>query len=123
MVSDPEVVNGDLNLCTYDKKSVMEMGSIKIVEVDENFRFLTCPFCENTVFSHDARFCKRCGSELFNFCTNAPDSDSEWCGRPNVPDAFYCEFCGSITRIGQAANNNFSKEVAITINNDDNEPF
>jgi Zn-dependent peptidase ImmA (M78 family) len=98
---DQELIND--NLSTSEKRSVKEMDSIKTVQVDENFRFLTCPFCDNTDFSPDAKFCKRCGSELFNYCTNTSDNDSyrDWCGRPNVQMHFIVSIAENLQELAK----------------------
>ena len=78
--------------------------SIIIPKYDENLRFLSCPICGNNKFSEDASYCRKCGFYLYNTCSNFELEFRELCGRPNVSDALYCEYCGSITLIGLTMN-------------------
>lgn len=79
-------------------------GSIKITSIDDDKRFKECPVCGNICFSFKACFCKICGYYLFNGCTNFNDGHDPRvmyynCGEPNVPNALFCEFCGSKTML------------------------
>ncbi|PEA79106.1 hypothetical protein CN676_04030 [Bacillus wiedmannii] len=58
---------------------------------DNSLRFSSCIKCGNEDISDNASFCKKCGTYLYNNCTN---SDNQ-CDYLNPPDAFYCEICGS----------------------------
>lgn len=107
-----------INYCTAQIRG-RRLVPITIPKIDQNFRFLECPFCGNAKFSEDAKYCMRCGFYLYNTCTNLendPREHSNWCGRPNVPDALYCEYCGAVTQLGQALQMEESKkQVAATM--------
>lgn len=95
---------GGENYCTEMSGGVFKMSiPFDFPEIDENMRFTRCPKCGNKIFSNFAKYCKKCGNYLFNDCTNENDDNfnHNWCGKPNIPDALYCEYCGSITLIGQ----------------------
>ncbi len=57
---------------------------------DETGRVTRCPLCRNTEFSESARFCRVCGTPLFNTC-------AEGCGRACHPGARFCAYCGNET--------------------------
>lgn len=61
------------------------------IETNERGRVINCPVCENEVFTEGLYYCKICGTERYNYCTN-PD-----CGQPNNGNARYCKDCGSKT--------------------------
>lgn len=95
-------------------------------EVDGNMRFTKCPICGNTDFSPNARYCKKCGQYLYNSCTNAPYAEPQWCGKDNVADALFCEYCGAKTtmyelleRLGLIKQELSNKEAAAALEEDD----
>ena len=63
------------------------------VPADETGRVIRCPVCANEEFSESARFCRICGTPLFNSCADR----SGRCGRAAHPGALYCAFCGGET--------------------------
>jgi hypothetical protein len=62
----------------------------------ENGRFISCPQCGNEHFSEHAKFCKACGTYLFNKNINRFE-EGIFCGQSNPSDACYCEYCGTRT--------------------------
>lgn len=74
------------------------------VPTDDEGRFLQCARCGNTSFSPDARYCKLCGLQLYNYCTEHEDDRLQGpCGMRNPGDARFCEQCGQetvLTRLG-----------------------
>ena len=83
---------------------------VKLIEypsplANENHRVYLCPVCGNEEYSENAQYCRICGTPAFNFCSNVNDEfDDIWdCDHINLPNARYCECCGSFTvfqRIG-----------------------
>lgn len=71
------------------------------VKTNESLMFLKCPVCGNDQFSHEAEFCRVCGSAIYNFCKDHYDETgykkSNGCGRPNPGNARFCEYCGNPT--------------------------
>ena len=55
------------------------------------YKVSKCIRCGNSEFSEGASFCKKCGAPLTNYCID------NHCDAINVPDAVYCERCGSRT--------------------------
>lgn len=60
---------------------------------DGNGRYICCPRCRNTAFSPYARHCRVCGLYLYNDCDR--------CGKRNLGDVRYCEYCGAKTPLLQ----------------------
>lgn len=92
----------EVNFCTQQKGAMVLLAeSLETPDVDQNRRYVKCPNCGNMDFSHDAGFCKKCGQYLYNGCTNFEhDPRAVYiCGRNNVSDALYCEYCGSKTML------------------------
>jgi Zn-dependent peptidase ImmA (M78 family) len=93
-----------INICTGEVPQAMVTPPkmtrpFEAPGMDANMRYLSCPFCGNDDFSAEASYCKRCGTYLFNECTNVEESFSGYCGKRNVSDALYCEYCGSTTSL------------------------
>lgn len=70
--------------------------------VDNNMRVIECPKCQNEVFSHNALYCKLCGTKLFNKCAGTPEYDGygnevDTIYHNNPGNARYCETCGEPT--------------------------
>ncbi len=57
-------------------------------------KFNPCVACENTEFSPDANYCKKCGQILTNYCACKVESG---CEHINPQDALFCEQCGGFT--------------------------
>lgn len=62
------------------------------IETNEDNRVITCPVCDNEEFTEGLYYCKICGTERYNYC-----SDYENCGQVNDGNARYCKDCGSKT--------------------------
>jgi len=111
-----------INYCTSIKEKVVrssanKLKDIRLPEVDENMRFIDCPVCGNNSFSSTAKFCKKCGQYLYNLCVNLetdPRYNHEYCGKANVPDALYCEYCGAKTMVLELLDKMGLSEVATT---------
>lgn len=72
------------------------------IELNPNHRVIQCPKCRNEVHSDIARFCKICGTFLFNLCEGTPIYDSvgraiDYIYHINDGNARYCTECGSQT--------------------------
>jgi len=111
-----------INYCTSIKGKVVRSSAnkfkdIRLPEVDENMRFIDCPACGNNSFSSKAKFCKKCGQYLYNLCINIetdPRYNHEYCGKANMPDALYCEYCGAKTMVLELLDKMGLSEVATT---------
>lgn len=70
------------------------------IEVDENKKSKVCPRCGNEEISEGA-YCKICGLELFNRCTNYITDNNgnivEGCAKICDSNARYCDQCGNET--------------------------
>lgn len=66
-------------------------------------RVKICPRCANEEFSAAAKFCRICGTDLYNYCIGDPlnegfDNDPDRINQhPNPSNARYCEVCGKPT--------------------------
>ena len=121
----------------YNRKVTMMPVPIDKVTLNENGRFNICPRCSNTLFSDDAKYCKMCGLHLYSNYLNKQSGWNEDCGRINVADARFCEYCGTKTYLAnekllvpwqqlvKASNSEYEEnsfvedEGAVTINPDD----
>ncbi|MBN6186360.1 ImmA/IrrE family metallo-endopeptidase [Aneurinibacillus sp. BA2021] len=120
----------DTAIIRFETKEGVHMSQFKFPEMDENKRFLSCPNCNNTNFSSYARYCKICGYYLFNDCKNV-EENNYWqpCGESNVPDALYCEYCGTQTMMGELVESmNLTREEVAAASNEriafsDNKPI
>lgn len=92
---EPDAVPG-AGATTNDEVKLLERKH-PWVPTDESGRYLECPMCGNTTFSHDAKYCRMCGMYLYNVCTPGWPSREQYCGRINPGDARFCEQCGSPT--------------------------
>jgi Zn-dependent peptidase ImmA (M78 family) len=104
-----------VNYCTSRRdfwRGVPMVDSLIFPDIDEKRRYLYCPSCGNNDFSPPALHCKLCGEPLYNYCSNARERSI--CGEANAPDALFCEYCGSITVLGQLVQriHSSSSEVA-----------
>jgi uncharacterized OB-fold protein len=89
------------------KSRSLDLGAVNVAEeklryvtTDGRGRFTVCPTCGNTLFSDHASYCRMCGMYLYNNCTSV-EEDRGWypCGKVNLGDARYCEYCGAPTRL------------------------
>lgn len=64
----------------------------EVIKTNEDNRVVQCPVCENEDFTEGLYFCKICGTERYNYC-----SDNDNCGQVNDGNARYCKYCGSRT--------------------------
>lgn len=64
------------------------------IPTDKNGYLTECPVCKNTEFSDNAKYCRVCGLNRLNICTESEDY-----GKPHVnpSNARYCEICGAVT--------------------------
>ncbi len=86
-------------ICGYRKKVYRKLGNNMIyagIELDESKRTVICPVCNNEQLGNDDIFCKICGFQLYNMCTEYLDHS---CSNNNYLDgnARYCHICGSVT--------------------------
>lgn len=70
--------------------------------MDDDKRVLICPKCNNEEFDSEAKFCRICGSTLFNYCNGEDIIDSfgqyrETIRHKNGGNSRYCEKCGAET--------------------------
>jgi Zn-dependent peptidase ImmA (M78 family) len=102
------------------QKGEEKMVDISSITMDDNMRYNKCPSCGNEDFSNEARYCKKCGNYLFNDCTNDYFEQEGTCGAHNVADALFCEYCGTITNLGQMVQAKNNEEES---NSSDNVPI
>lgn len=72
------------------------------IELDQNKRVVQCPKCCNEVHSEQAKFCKICGTLLYNLCNGIKVYDPfgnivEYIDHINDGNARFCAECGSKT--------------------------
>ncbi len=80
--------------------------------VNTSNRFNPCQACGNEDISDVANFCIKCGTTLYNTCTN------EECGHTNPAAAYFCENCGSYTNkllIESAVSDKSPDEIALEL--------
>lgn len=82
------------------------------LKLDENGRAKICPNCGNEEMLENTEYCKICGKNLINRCTNISGYDTydgrvEPCGKITSGNARYCEYCGQPTTFYQQ---NFLKD-------------
>lgn len=70
--------------------------------MDDNLQFIKCPKCDNEEFSLNAKHCKICGFDVFNYCLGyrIEDDNGNFLGiehHKNAGNARYCETCGEKT--------------------------
>lgn len=67
------------------------------IDIDENDRAITCPVCYNEEI--DGHYCKICGSQIINYCTN--DEDCRF-HAPLPGNARFCHVCGSMSTFNKS---------------------
>ena len=67
-----------------------------IIELDNNKKAIKCPKCENEEIL-EGPYCKICGLELFNRCSNFDENNWNGCGEVCDANARYCHKCGAPT--------------------------
>lgn len=78
------------------KKGIGFMKYKNEIKLDENKKAIICPKCDNEEIL-EGPFCKICGLELFNRCSNYNESDWSGCSQVCDANARYCHICGSPT--------------------------
>lgn len=98
-------ISGYCKICG-EQATIFERSCNRIfydgVELDKNNRAKKCPKCGNGLFSHGARFCRICGTSLYNRCLGEPVVDffGNRAGHEyhtNDGNARFCGICGSRT--------------------------
>lgn len=65
------------------------------IKIDGYKRVVECPLCKFNHFTGDK--CSRCGTYMFNYCTDYITKDSDDCSFANSGNSRYCELCGKPT--------------------------
>lgn len=98
-------IHGHCKICG-DKDSYFDRSCHKMhyegIETDQDKQVIKCPKCSNETYSEGAKFCKICGTSLFNLCEGTPIYDSfgsvvDYIFHINDGNARYCTECGSKT--------------------------
>ena len=93
----------------------------------ETMRVMECPLCHNEEFGDNAKFCRICGTDLYNYCDGLvfeDDGNGSYVKdrHPNPSNARFCEICGRPTCFGEKGilcnyesypNNNHGKQQAV----------
>ena len=98
------------------------------VELDENKKAKICPRCGNEEIL-EGSYCKICGLELFNRCSNFDENNWSGCGEVCDGNARYCHKCGATTTyynlniIPDYTSESNNKTLEQLLSNSDNLPF
>ncbi len=65
--------------------------------MDQYKRTLICPSCNRDLSNITGERCHKCGTYIFNFCSDFFHQDDGDCSYANHGNARYCEMCGKPT--------------------------
>lgn len=81
------------NLFKSQKLKEVQIMKYTVIELDDNLKAKVCPRCDNEEIVQDGDFCKICGIDLTNKCTDKHPEIN--CGNKLPGNARFCPYCGS----------------------------